>query len=123
MYTSKGYRVIALASKFIKQSYSMQELKTIPREQLENELMFLGIIIMENKLKEQTNPTISTLNDCGIRTIMATGDNTLTAIAVGKSCNILKEGQTVYFGDLNDHNQIVWKNSRSTDTDKNSVMQ
>ena len=55
---------------------------------------------MENKLKEQTTPSIKTLNDCGIRTIMATGDNTLTAISVAKECNILPNDRTVYFGEL-----------------------
>lgn len=88
----KGYRVIALASKFINSNTSMQDLKTLPRETFENELIFLGIIVMENKLKEATQPTITTLNECNIRTIMATGDNTLTAISVGSSCNILQEG-------------------------------
>lgn len=43
---------------------------------------------------------------------MATGDNTLTAISVGSSCNILRDGQTVFFGDLGENNQIIWKNSR-----------
>lgn len=75
-------------------------------------MTFLGIIVMENKLKEQTRPTITILNDCNIRTIMATGDNTLTAISVGHSCNILQDGQTVFFGDVDDKNQIIWKNSK-----------
>lgn len=44
---------------------------------------------MENRLKEATKGTIKTLNDCKIRTIMATGDNTLTAISVARECNIL----------------------------------
>jgi P-type E1-E2 ATPase len=39
---------------------------------------------MENKLKPATQPTIETLNKCKIRTIMATGDNTLTAISVAR---------------------------------------
>jgi cation-transporting ATPase 13A3/4/5 len=39
---------------------------------------------MENKMKPGTNLTIRELNDASIRTIMATGDNILTAIAVGK---------------------------------------
>lgn len=43
---------------------------------------------------------------------MATGDNTLTAISVGSSCNILRDGQLVFYGDLNEHNQVVWKNSK-----------
>jgi cation-transporting ATPase 13A2 len=56
---------------------------------------------MENKVKPATNPTIKILNDCNIRTIMATGDNILTAIAVGKECNILSNDLVnVYFGDI-----------------------
>jgi cation-transporting P-type ATPase 13A2 len=39
---------------------------------------------MENKLKPQTCGVIQTLNDCSIRTIMATGDNVLTAISVAR---------------------------------------
>jgi cation-transporting ATPase 13A3/4/5 len=39
---------------------------------------------MENKLKDVTTETIKTLNGANIRTIMATGDNVLTAISVGK---------------------------------------
>ena len=56
---------------------------------------------MENKVKSATIPAIKTLNDCNIRTIMATGDNILTAIAVGKECNILSNDLVnVYFGDI-----------------------
>ena len=65
----------------------------------------MGFIIMENKVKNATKPTIKTLNDCDIRTIMATGDNILTAIAVGKECNILSNDlANVYFGDMSDEN-------------------
>jgi len=46
---------------------------------------------MENKIKAATNPTIEKLNECSIRTIMATGDSILTAIAVAKDCNILNK--------------------------------
>ena len=43
-----------------------------------------------------------------IRTIMATGDNTLTAISVARNCNILDHDQEVFFGDVED-GQVVWK--------------
>ncbi len=70
---------------------------------------------MENKVKPATNPTIKILNDCNIRTIMATGDNILTAIAVGKECNILSNDLVnVYFGDIsieNGQEKLVWKNA------------
>jgi len=66
------------------------QVQELTREQIECDLHFLGFLIMENKLKEVTQQTIQTLNKCKIRTIMATGDNTLTAISVGRECNILK---------------------------------
>jgi magnesium-transporting ATPase (P-type) len=40
---------------------------------------------------------------------MATGDNTLTAISVGRDCNILHRYQDVYFPEVID-GEIVWKN-------------
>lgn len=66
---------------------------------------------MENKLKEATRGVISTLNDCKIRTIMATGDNTLTAISVGRECNILDANEEVFFCDVND-GELVWNSSK-----------
>ena len=42
---------------------------------------------------------------------MATGDNTLTAMSVARQCNIIKENQNVYFGDI-ENDRIVWKNSK-----------
>jgi magnesium-transporting ATPase (P-type) len=42
------------------------------------------------------------LKECEIETIMATGDNTLTAIAVSKQCNILDKNAPVYSGDIID---------------------
>lgn len=84
-YTVKGYRVIAVATKIITpQDKTFQMLKSEPREEFEKDLSFLGFLVMENKLKEATRGTISALNDCNVRTIMATGDNTLTAISVGR---------------------------------------
>jgi len=51
---------------------------------------------MENKLKPATIGAISTLNTCNIRTIMATGDNILTAISVGRNCNIIDKEAICY---------------------------
>ena len=37
---------------------------------------------MENKMKDVTKEVIDTLEHCEVKTIMATGDNVLTAISV-----------------------------------------
>lgn len=55
---------------------------------------------MQNKLKEVTTSIIEELNMAKIRTIMATGDNILTGISVGKECNIIPQDIEVFIGDL-----------------------
>lgn len=40
---------------------------------------------------------------------MVTGDNALTAISVGRQCNIIHDDQRVYFGDLDEQNRLIWK--------------
>ena len=73
---------------------------TIPREDVEKDLTFLGLLVMQNKLKSATIKALAELNEADIRTIMATGDNMLTAISVGRKCGIVQEEQTVYLADL-----------------------
>jgi len=58
---------------------------------MEKDLTFLGFLIMQNKLKPVTVKALAELNEADIRTIMATGDNMLTAISVGRKCGIIKE--------------------------------
>ena len=58
---------------------------------MESNLTFLGFLIMENRLKKETTAVIKSLNDCNVRTVMATGDNILTAISVARQCSILSD--------------------------------
>jgi cation-transporting ATPase 13A3/4/5 len=98
------------------------EIQEMQRDIFEQDLDFLGFVVMENKIKEATNPTIKKLNECNIRTIMATGDSILTAIAVAKDCNILSKGfETIYYGDIEmkkEQPELIWKNSESLVTGK-----
>lgn len=110
-YTRKGYRVIALAARQLDASVSYLDVQNWSRDRFERDLQFLGFLVMENKLKDATRETITVLNECNIRTIMATGDNTLTAISVGRGCGILDEEANVYFGDVED-GHVVWKGAR-----------
>jgi len=114
IYTRKGYRVIALAFRPLP-NMNYIKIQKLNREEIETDLHFLGFLIMENKLKEVTSSVIANLKDCKIRTIMATGDNTLTAISVAKGCNILRPNQNVYFCDVED-NQLVWKLSKGEES-------
>lgn len=63
------------------------------REEAESELVFLGFIIFENKLKPSTTGVLAQLRDARIRRVMCTGDNILTAISVARECELIsKEG-------------------------------
>ena len=66
---------------------------------MEFDLIFLGLVVLENKLKPETQDVIKTLNECKIRTIMATGDNVLTAISVAKQCKLISDEKEVILGE------------------------
>ncbi|PWY65000.1 hypothetical protein BO70DRAFT_325088 [Aspergillus heteromorphus CBS 117.55] len=87
-YTNKGFRVIACAAKY-EPKLSWMKAQKISRTEAECDLEFLGFIIFENKLKPKTADTIMELNRAGIRNIMCTGDNILTAISVSRECGMV----------------------------------
>ena len=73
---------------------------------------------MQNKLKPVTTSIIQTLNQAKIRTIMATGDNVLTAISVGKECNIIEGESEVFLGDVKKdpatgREVVSWKSTKT----------
>lgn len=98
-YTKEGYRVIGFATKVL-ENFSYKDVMRIERLDCEKQLTFLGLLVMENKLKKETNGVIQVLNECKIRTIMATGDNVLTAISVARQCSILNQENEVFLGEL-----------------------
>lgn len=71
------------------------KVQRISREKIENELEFQGLVIMENRLKDDTTKIIGNLMDANIRTIMVTGDNMLTALSVARDCEMITKGQSV----------------------------
>ncbi|KAK9884189.1 hypothetical protein WA026_005142 [Henosepilachna vigintioctopunctata] len=92
-YTQDGCRVIAIAHTAVKMSYA--KIQKVQRDVLEKDLTFLGLIVLENRLKPETTPCIEALNDANIRIVMVTGDNILTALSVARDCSIVKPGESV----------------------------
>ncbi|XP_045161334.2 polyamine-transporting ATPase 13A3-like isoform X2 [Mercenaria mercenaria] len=94
-YTKHGYRVLALACKSLPRKLKYPKLQRIQREQVERGLTFLGLIVMENRLKPQTTPIILQLISSNIRPIMVTGDNMLTALSVARECGFVKSSEPI----------------------------
>ncbi|XP_072748286.1 polyamine-transporting ATPase 13A3 isoform X2 [Anoplolepis gracilipes] len=86
-YTRQGYRVIAMGRRTI--SENTVEVSKLSREAIEQDLEFLGLVILENRLKQPTASVITELREANIRVVMITGDNIQTAISVAKECGIL----------------------------------
>jgi len=59
------------------------------RPEADSDLEFVGFFVFENKLKHNTAGVIQELNEAGIRNVMCTGDNILTAISVARECNLM----------------------------------
>lgn len=70
-YTQEGFRVIAIAHKELKMSYT--KVNKVQRDVIEKDMTFLGLIVLENRLKPETTPCVQTLNNAEIRVIMVTG--------------------------------------------------
>ena len=94
-YTSQGFRVLALSCKVMQMTYD--QAIEIPRDLAEKDLIFLGLLIVENQLKEATSGVLKSLSEEGhLRVRMATGDNILTAICVSRKSNLISPQSTVY---------------------------
>nr|XP_021392483.1 probable cation-transporting ATPase 13A4 [Lonchura striata domestica] len=111
LYTAQGFRVIGLACK------SLQAGKlpaALTREEVESDLTFLGLLIMENRLKRETKPVLEELTAARIRSVMVTGDNIQTAITVAKNAAMIAPTHRVILVEANKEPgsfsaSITWK--------------
>uniref|UniRef100_A0A4Y0BJT0 Cation-transporting ATPase n=1 Tax=Anopheles funestus TaxID=62324 RepID=A0A4Y0BJT0_ANOFN len=94
-YAQQGYRIIAIAYKQLDKKLNYPKVQKIAREKVECELEFLGFVILENRLKADTEEVIESLNAASIRSVMVTGDNLLTAASVAHDCGMILPGQNL----------------------------
>ncbi|XP_075412341.1 polyamine-transporting ATPase 13A3 isoform X2 [Tenrec ecaudatus] len=88
-YTKQGFRVIALAHRKLESKLTWHKVQNVSRDTIENNMDFMGLIIMQNKLKQETPAVLEDLRKANIRTVMVTGDNMLTAVSVARDCGMI----------------------------------
>ncbi|KAJ8270232.1 hypothetical protein GJAV_G00111920 [Gymnothorax javanicus] len=98
-YTKQGFRVIALAHRRLESKLSWHKVQNVNRDLIECNMDFLGLIIMQNKLKAETPGVLEDLRRANIRTVMVTGDNMLTAISVARDCGMIPSQDRVIIAD------------------------
>ncbi|XP_048361437.1 polyamine-transporting ATPase 13A3 isoform X2 [Sphaerodactylus townsendi] len=89
-YTKQGLRVIAVAHRRLESRLTWHRVQNVAREAIETNMDFLGLIIMQNKLKQETPAVLEDLHKANIRTVMVTGDNLLTAVSVARDCGMIQ---------------------------------
>ncbi len=85
-----GLRVLAFAYKKLDRKGRTKE--------LEEDLTFLGLVGMIDPPREEVSDAVCQCKDAGIRVIMITGDNPLTAKAIAEEVGIFKKGDRVLTG-------------------------
>ncbi|XP_048182252.1 polyamine-transporting ATPase 13A2 isoform X4 [Corvus hawaiiensis] len=97
LYTTDGFRVLALACKALGTVATFEEALQLPRDSVESGLSFLGFLVMKNVLKPESAPVIHLLRSANIRPVMVTGDNMLTAMNVARGCRMVEPREGVIF--------------------------
>jgi cation-transporting ATPase 13A2 len=118
-YTHKGLRVLAAGYRTFDHSADVNvgARWTVERmrEEAEQKLTFLGLIVLENKLKPETVGVIRELRtDGAIPMHMITGDNAVAAVCVARACTIVEPGYRVFIGDMHRNenageDSIMWR--------------
>ena len=106
--TLQGFRVVAFAKKSLNHD-QVRDITQLERKACEVDLHFLGLLWMENKLKPVSKEVIKELNINDVQTVMATGDNMLTAVSVAYQCNMIPPGVKVFYADMNKDDMVEWK--------------
>lgn len=88
---AQGYRVIALCDGEVdkKEKYSEKDI---------NNLTFVGLVGFIDPVRKEAINSIKECNNAGIKVIMITGDYALTAYAIAKDLNMIKDKSEVTTG-------------------------
>jgi len=88
-----GYRVMAFAKKILEKKTEYE------REELEKELVFVGLAAIYDPPRLGVKESIQECRAAGIKIIMITGDNELTAVAIAKEVDLIEGEERVLLGD------------------------
>jgi magnesium-transporting ATPase (P-type) len=131
-HTEAGMRVLMIAGKRLnlplellqnmdsnqfKHSLLYNFIQSLSREEVEQGVYLLGMTVFNNQLKPETRNIIQELKQANCRSIMSTGDNPLTAVAVARGTGLINfSKEIVLLGDVTGTaatnslsvNSVVW---------------
>lgn len=90
--SSEAYRILGFAYKNVDIIYK-------EGDNVEDDLIFIGISSMIDPPREEVMPAIKTFKEAGIKVVMITGDHRLTAKAIAKKLGIYSDDDLVMTGE------------------------
>lgn len=111
-YTRQGYRVLALAARHLSptdMTLSQACAVSTSRSDLERNFTFVGLLLLHNKIKDDSPDVIAELRAASLRTAMVTGDYPLTAAYVATACSIMAAARPVYLSIADKTGAVAWK--------------
>lgn len=91
---SEGLRVIAIARGNLKST------QTVPKSISDCRLDFVGLVGLSDPPRENIKSDIATCVGAGVRVVMITGDNSITAGAIAKKVGIAEDGKAITGAEL-----------------------
>ena len=91
-FAKEGLRVIGFGVKIL-------NVKSHKKGDLENGIEFLGILGIYDPPRPEAKESIEKAKNAGVRTIMVTGDNEVTALAIAKEVGLVEKDEDVITGD------------------------
>jgi magnesium-transporting ATPase (P-type) len=85
-----GLRVMATAYR-VMEGVDVEKIKGMSRDDIENDLMFAGLAGIYDPPRAESRQAVDEAHRAGISVHMLTGDHEITAVAIAKEINILKE--------------------------------
>jgi len=85
-FASQGYRILSLC---YKDFYMMLDTSDENRDKFESDMVYLGFVTILDPPREGVKESVKKCQNAGVKTLMITGDSTITAEAIAKQISII----------------------------------
>jgi len=92
-YAREGYRVIGFGTRMSNHTGDIE------RKDAEKDLTFLGVVAIYDPPRPEAKAAVEDARRAGIRTVMVTGDNILTASAIAREIGLLEKDDDITTGE------------------------
>jgi len=115
LHAKRGCYVLSVGYKELDKSRA--EALSATRDEAENGLNFLGLILFRNEPKPDTAAAVAALKLGAIRMVILTGDNVLTGIHIARKVGLCDPHRPFRLAKLNSDGDLVWTNPDGEDPD------